>query len=672
MSKEELIKLLSELKKSSFNDNNALAQISEIEKIIELKNAKEQEMLKFKDELEKVEYVDDRLVNLRQIYSNSDVALKENLETINRNTMIVKYINADINQLKKEIEMLNLENEEIKLNMNEIDDENYQSKFNEQLNNNLTKISNCNEKINEYNNLINRYNQFIEVTKEQTSFLEEQVNLHKKNLEEYENNIKLKENKKDNHLEQSTQALSLMQTNFLYRDEINRMSAAVNNNMIQEDMFKKIEEYKESVSEPLLLNNLDNRNEEIIKNTMAKNYFLNKTNYVDNINNEIQKDKKDIEVAKLELKENETKYALSLLENKIVTCELDNYELENKINGLEKENKILKKQRKTALPEAKENLLVTINNNQSEINKCKQLMITNYNNISKSKKDAENVKNDLMVIGQQKESQINNNIPVLLNNEKEENKMIVSALNARNNVLKSDIPLLLGKNNQNNLDKSNAIDVEYRVLEEKEPEFDIQQTKGVKKPVQLEIKSVKRPNREKMIAKIKKVSAAILASMMLVVSVAPAVNNSNNLDNQEIKTKIVENIEDDKLMGNEDDFYDEINEEINSQIRMNDSITIVNDGNIYYTQYDATAKSNPRTPLHDRNMERSVIGVTVKMPDGSLQFAQSDEKIEAFLAQGGEITSYLTGNELEAEGFWNANDVAKVEKLNNELGGMSR
>ena len=65
MSKEELIKLLSELKKSSFDDNAALAQISEIEKIIELKNAKEQEMLKFKEEMEKVDYIDDRLINLR-------------------------------------------------------------------------------------------------------------------------------------------------------------------------------------------------------------------------------------------------------------------------------------------------------------------------------------------------------------------------------------------------------------------------------------------------------------------------------------------------------------------------------------------------------------------------------------------------------------------------------
>ena len=111
MSKEELIKLLSELKKSSFDDNAALAQISEIEKIIELKNAKEQEMLKFKEEMEKVDYIDDRLINLREMVSNSEVALKENQETIERNNLIVKYIKADINQLNNEIENLKLENE---------------------------------------------------------------------------------------------------------------------------------------------------------------------------------------------------------------------------------------------------------------------------------------------------------------------------------------------------------------------------------------------------------------------------------------------------------------------------------------------------------------------------------------------------------------------------------
>ena len=37
MSKDELIKLLSELKKSSMNDENAISQINDIEKIIELK-----------------------------------------------------------------------------------------------------------------------------------------------------------------------------------------------------------------------------------------------------------------------------------------------------------------------------------------------------------------------------------------------------------------------------------------------------------------------------------------------------------------------------------------------------------------------------------------------------------------------------------------------------------
>ena len=46
MSKDELIKILTELKKSSMNDENVISQINDIEKIIELKNAKEEEMLK--------------------------------------------------------------------------------------------------------------------------------------------------------------------------------------------------------------------------------------------------------------------------------------------------------------------------------------------------------------------------------------------------------------------------------------------------------------------------------------------------------------------------------------------------------------------------------------------------------------------------------------------------
>ena len=175
-----------------------------------------------------------------------------------------------------------------------------------------------------------------------------------------------------------------------------------------------------------------------------------------------------------------------------------------------------------------------------------------------------------------------------------------------------------------------------------------------------------------MISKIKKVSAAIVASMVLVISGLPNVENNNNLNNMDINTKIVENIEDDKMVGNEDDFYEEVKDEVASQVRVNDFVTIANNGNIYYTQYDATSKTNPKSPLNDRSMERNVIGITIKMPDGTLQFVQSNEKIESLLEQGGEITSYLTGNDLEAEGFWNADDVVKVQKLDNQLGGVTR
>lgn len=676
MSKEELIKLLSELKKSSFDDNAALAQISEIEKIIELKNAKEQEMLKFKEEMEKVDYIDDRLINLREMVSNSEVALKENQETIERNNLIVKYIKADINQLNNEIENLKLENEEIKLNMNEIDGENYQTQFNNQLNANLTKISELNEKINEYNDLINRYNQFIDVTKGQTAFLEEQVSIHKNNLSQYENNIKSKNDKKEMHLEQTNQALSLMEANALYANDIKQMSDLANKNVVDENTENKLNNYKSALAEPLLLNSLEKRNEEIIKNTMAKNYFAVRMEYLNNSKEAIENDKIEIKKSKLNLKEAEKNARLIGIENNILSCTLDNYNLDQKINVLEKENKSLKRKGKSLADEDKKNINIIIDNNQHEISNCKDLIIVNYNEINKNKKEAEEIKNELMIISNLKEqNKNNNNLPiVVIDEEKENNKLIVSALEARNKTLKSDLPLLLGNGqiNQNDFDKSNAIDVEYNVLDDKPALVDSQQTKEIKEPVQLEIKSVKRPNREKMISKIKKVSAAIVASMVLVISGLPNVENNNNLNNMDINTKIVENIEDDKMVGNEDDFYEEVKDEVASQVRVNDFVTIANNGNIYYTQYDATSKTNPKSPLNDRSMERNVIGITIKMPDGTLQFVQSNEKIESLLEQGGEITSYLTGNDLEAEGFWNADDVVKVQKLDNQLGGVTR
>ena len=60
------------------------------------------------------------------------------------------------------------------------------------------------------------------------------------------------------------------------------------------------------------------------------------------------------------------------------------------------------------------------------------------------------------------------------------------------------------------------------------------------------------------------------------------------------------------------------------------------------------------------------------MPDGTLQFTQNNEMLDSLVNNGGEITSYLTGNEHEAEGFWNVNDINKVNQMNQEIGGMTR
>ena len=101
MSKDELIKILTELKKSSMNDENVISQINDIEKIIELKNAKEEEMLKFKEMMEEdFEIRDERLINLEELVANARILVEENKEALDRNGLIVHHINLDTNIMK--------------------------------------------------------------------------------------------------------------------------------------------------------------------------------------------------------------------------------------------------------------------------------------------------------------------------------------------------------------------------------------------------------------------------------------------------------------------------------------------------------------------------------------------------------------------------------------------
>lgn len=696
MSKEELVKILTELKNSSMNDENAISQINDIEKIIELKNAKEEEMLNFKEMMEaEVEIRDERLINLEEMVANARILVDENKEALERNQLIVHHINLDTNIMKREIELINLKNEEIKKNMTSIDNEKYQAQFNEQINNNSTKISELNQKIENNNNLVNRYNEYIVQLKEQDTFLNSQLNTYVSNLDEYKQELEKSNQKEEtmNNLVQVYNGFDLVQNNLMFNNYFYNLENKVNNNTMDENSLNEMRVYKNNVSDILLLNAPEKRNEEIIKNTIAKNHYEAKNSFVSNYQKDIDLDKENIYVAKINLKIKENQTQLAKLENSYNQAINSNENLNKEANKIGLENKILRKRIKNK--NATNELRIQLQNNLSE-NEKRLLDIKNE------------IKNNEIVINENEQAKINcrnkiDRYKVLLDNkehrkqneqdndilqkeEKINNGLVVQVLNTKGKMLNSEIPMLLGKVNddvqytapaiENN---PNIIEGEFKVLEdnlkidgqvmeeEKTPEIEVAVEKEEikKEPEQLEIVSVKRPLKEKMKAKIKKVSATIIASMMLLVSVGPAfVPDQNNMD--EINTRIVENIEDDKLTGNE------TVEEVIEKIGINDVITVKDGSSIYYTQYDAAEKTNALNPIHENSMERNVIGATVKMPDGSLQFTQNNEMLESLVNNGGEITSYLTGNEYEAEGFWNVNDVNKVNQMTQEIGGMTR
>ena len=92
--------------------------------------------------------------------------------------------------------------------------------------------------------------------------------------------------------------------------------------------------------------------------------------------------------------------------------------------------------------------------------------------------------------------------------------------------------------------------------------------------------------------------------------------------NHEIETTI-----NDMTHGNElDDGM--LKNEIYSQISMGDKITVNEGADIYNNQYDAVNRTNPYTPIHERSLERDIIGVTIKKPDGSFKFIQDDNSIQ--------------------------------------------
>ena len=346
MSKDELIKILTELKKSSMNDENVISQINDIEKIIELKNAKEEEMLKFKEMMEEdFEIRDERLINLEELVANARILVEENKEALDRNGLIVHHINLDTNIMKREIELINLRNEEIKKNMSSVSNEKYQAQFNEELNNNMNKISELNNKIDNNNNLANRYNEYIVQLKEQDTFLNNQLNTYMSNLDEYKQELE-KANKKEEQMNNAVQvynSFDLVQNNLMFNNYFNNLENKINNNNMDKNSLDEMNKYKNNVSDILLLNAPEKRNEEIIKNTMAKNYYETKNSFVSSSQKDIDSNKEDINIAKINLKIKENQTQLVKLDNTYNQAINSNENLNKEANKINLENKILRK-----------------------------------------------------------------------------------------------------------------------------------------------------------------------------------------------------------------------------------------------------------------------------------------------------------------------------------------
>lgn len=204
---------------------------------------------------------------------------------------------------------------------------------------------------------------------------------------------------------------------------------------------------------------------------------------------------------------------------------------------------------------------------------------------------------------------------------------------------------------------------------------------------------IKKINKKKdIIKKIKKVAITVTATAMIAVTAISGLNvfkQKNNKGNQnDISKKIVYDI-DSELEKNVDVINNnsetiEIAEVRDNSLENkkleqedillpNEKINIEAESEIYKTANDATNKENGLNPYYNANMERNVVGITIKMPnDEMITIKNYDlEQITNLINQGGQITAYLTGNQLENgtydyEGYYNVDDIEK------ESGGKSR
>ena len=407
-------------------NNNYIKQINYLDKEIKekdneinkLKNKNKENEDKIKKEYEKIiEKKNNEIKNLKQNEWNNKNEKEKAKEEILKNN---KSLNEENNSLKNEIinskkiiEQLQKETNEINKKIKEKDDEynkmiksnkEYEDKINEMKNKNKElELNNCNikkdleektKKINEFKvkeDELNNMNKITEELQKKIKQLESDNNIKEQKIKSLEKNIeelKEKENKKIKEykiekLETGIQIFPLEKekTESINKEKENENNDNKNNDDLNNEYKELLKQKEEEISK------LKEENQKIIKNQEKNNEIKNQNqNDIDNFKNQI----KDLEKYIKDLKnKNNEEYKkredeLSLKDN----------ELKNREKELEKKNSDIKNleqeiNKKISFLEDKENLL---DNEYKNIEKEKEQLQQKSIDNSKLQKEYDNLK----------------------------------------------------------------------------------------------------------------------------------------------------------------------------------------------------------------------------------------------------------------------------------------
>lgn len=644
------------------------------------------------------------------------IELLEKIENFNRNLDLESLENFNIDNKVEEINFLEEQTKEKKIILEELeiklgDLQNYkkngqelydlereknllnlikEAELNENFNNSLINQLNIEMKYEEFEDIKalkikqleeakSKISSLNNITEEYKSILTNFRNLKSKNNDLYDEKLQADINKVELlKFEISNNNKKLSVLNYDYRNKIDDLKKDINNgNCTFEEAKSRFEEFVDNIDPAFLQKDFEDRTNELEINKSAQlilqkeinnlqNKLENKDNYLMSIfieerNNDISKkwniklDNTNLELEKIKIEDLKQSNDLKEYKDIILLCKEENLEIGKMIrdggSGLDDKLQSNRNVIKEALESIKE----------IEIEK---------ENTQKRIVDLESKKDRISKLCEGRKNNVDNKEYNESNLRLDESKLatMVSNLNALKNREK-----YLSISLEENIDSINKInETKPELSENKVGEVDSEKNEIS------EIVSIKRPLKEKMKEKIKKIAKVVIASMTtLLLFSNPTINNNElvekTIDNNRIEQSIDENeieqlIDNNKISENmkDNELADILNK---NEIDISDMITINDNAYIYKNQNDAADKTNPYNPMFDKKAEREVIAVSVRNAEGDIKFIKKQEELTKMLNSGYEEVSYLTSHGDETEGFWNSKDVSKVINLEKGLEG---